>query len=115
VENGVKYLTTDFIIAYPLYFLSDKKILVTDSLGPLTIWNFLPDLREAVERVPKAKKAYLFFSDDHKRREWHIKATKVVRRRLIRELKQKKIRYRIHDLEYYTIVIPMDSRIWIRK
>jgi hypothetical protein len=24
-ENGVKYLTTDFIIAYPLYFLSDKK------------------------------------------------------------------------------------------
>ena len=110
VENGVKYVTTDFIIAYPLYFLSDRKILVTDSLGPVTIRNFLPELREVVDRVPISEKAYLFFSRDYKRRKWHMEFTKIVRGMLAIELREKKIKFKFHNLKYHSILIPEASR-----
>jgi len=114
-ENGVKYLTTDFIIAYPLYFLSDKEITVTASLGPLKIWHFLPELRKTVDRLPIDEKAYLLFSDNTKRKRRHVQRTKVIRRELLRELRQKKIKFRICKLEYYTIIIPKNSRMLNRK
>jgi hypothetical protein len=114
-ENGVKYLATDFIIAYPLYFLSDKKITVTASLGPLKIWHFLPELRKTVDRLPIDEKAYLLFSDNCERRRRHIQRTKVIRRELLSKLKQEKIKYRICKLKYYTIIIPKNSRMLNRK
>jgi hypothetical protein len=81
----------------------------------LKIWHFLPELREIVDRLPIDQKAYLLFSDKYKRKRRHMRRTKVLRRELLRELEQKKIKYRICKLENYTIVMPRNSRMLNRK
>lgn len=105
-ENKVRYLATDFSLAYPIYFLTNRKVKVTDSLGPVSISFFYYWLREEMEKVPWQQKAYLFFGDRYRRRPWHVEATVQLRRRLIERLKKENIRYRVFNLPYYTIIIP---------
>lgn len=109
-RNGVEYLTTDWVIAYPIYLLSDRRIKVTDSLGPLTIPFFFPELRAYVDRVPETQKAYLFFSEKCPRKKWHIKSTRYKRARVLKRLNQQDVPRRVIKLEYYTFIIPEPAR-----
>ncbi len=104
--NQVRYLTTDFIVAYPIYFLSGRKIRVTDSLGPFTVRDFFPNLRAEVDAVPPDRKAYLFFRPGASDRPWHKDATRVVFQRTIESLDREGISYRMVKLRDYVIVVP---------
>ena len=105
-EHRIKVLNTDFIIAYPIYFFSDRRIYVTDVIGPLTIRFFYPRLRKDVEKVSWKKMAYLFFGDAHYRESWHVEWTDFIWIRLLHRLEIEKVAHRIIKLDYYTIVIP---------
>jgi hypothetical protein len=109
-RNGVKYLTTDWVIAYSIYLLSDRKIKVSDSLGPVSIPIFFPELRALVDRVPQTQKAYLFFSDNYPRRESHKKITRFIKTRTLEHLNREDGARRVIELEYYTIIIPERAR-----
>ncbi len=110
-DNGVKFLASDFIIVYPIYFLSQRQIAVTDTLGPVTINFFYPELKAAVDRIPWDKKAYLFFSDAYYRADWHIQKTHLFQTRILDRLEKANIPYRVVKLEYYTIILPAPSRL----
>ncbi len=71
-EQRIKYVNTDFIIAYPIYFLSNRRIAVTDSIGPVTIRFFYPWLRKDLENVDWRRMAYLFFGRNYYRETWHV-------------------------------------------
>ncbi|MCX7973841.1 MAG: hypothetical protein N3B16_05000 [Candidatus Aminicenantes bacterium] len=105
-ENKIRYLATDFSLAYPIYFLTNRKVKVTDSFGPVTVPFFYYWLREEVDKIPWPKKAYLFFGDNYWRRTWHLIATFDLKRKLIERLKKENIPYRVVNLPYYTIIIP---------
>lgn len=109
-RNGVKYLTTDWVIAYSIYLLSDRNIKVSDSLGPVSIPIFFPKLRAQVDRVPQTHKAYLFFSDNYPRRESHKKITRFLISRTLEQLNRQDIPRRVIKLEYFTIIIPESAR-----
>lgn len=105
-QNRIRYLATDFSLAYPIYFLTNRKVKVTDSFGPVTVPFFYYWLREEVDKVPWQKKAYLLFGDRYWRRSWHIEATFNLKQRLIERLKKENIPYRVINLPYYTFIIP---------
>ncbi len=105
-KNRVQALTTDFILAYPIHFLSGRKILVSDSLGPLTIPQFFPEMREQVDRLPEYKKAYLFFAPEFPARPWHKEATAVIKTRLLDEFKKKGINWRTQKVDYLVLILP---------
>ncbi len=105
-ENQVHYLATDFSLAYPIYFITDRQIKVTDSIGPVSVPFFYYWLREEMEAVPWERKAYLFFGDRFRRRPWHVKMTNEIRQRIIRQLRRENIKFRSFDLGYYVIIIP---------
>ncbi len=109
-RNGVKYLTTDWVIAYSIYLLSDRKIKVSDSLGPVSIPIFFPKLRTQVDRVPQTHKAYLFFSDNYPRKESHKKTTRFLTSHILEQLNRQNVARRVIKLEYYTIIIPEPAR-----
>ncbi len=109
-NNNVKYLTTDFIIAYTIYFLSDKKILVSDSLGPVSIPFFYPGMKKKVDRIPRSYKAFLFFSDTYPRKEWHKHFTKIMKITILNYLKREKIKYKIYNLNYYILILPSPAK-----
>jgi hypothetical protein len=104
--NRVKYLETDFIIAYPIHFLSHRKILVSDSLGPFTIKNFYPRMRDEVDALPHDEKAYLVFNDEYPRRDWHIKFTKAIVNNLRRHFQEEGAKYRTFHLTDFTLFVP---------
>jgi hypothetical protein len=114
-RNGIKYLTTDWVIAYSIYLLSERRIKVSDSLGPVSIPFFFPKLRAQVDRVPESHKAYLFFSDKYPREESHIKITRFLRTRTLDNLNRQDIPRRVIKLEYYTIIIPEPARFLQRS
>ena len=105
-KNNVRYLTTDFIYAYPIYFFSDRKIMVSDSLGPFRIREMMYDMKLIVDAVPKDGKAYLFESKDYPSSNRRKAATIQLKIKLFRELKAGKIPYKTVQLEDYTLVIP---------
>ena len=109
-RNGVRYLTTDWVIAYSIYLLSDRRIKVSDSLGPLTIPFFYPELRAQVDKVPETHKAYLFFSDNYPREESHKKITRFKKTRILDHLNRQDVARRVIKLKYYTIIIPEPAR-----
>lgn len=111
-SNGVKYLTTDWVITYSLYLLSHRRIIVTDSLGPLTIPFFFPKLRALVDSVPESQKAYLFFSDNYPRQESHKKITRFKKTRVLDTLNRQNIPRKVVKLDYYTIIIPEPARFF---
>jgi hypothetical protein len=105
-RSRVRYLTTDFIVAYPIYFLSGRTIRVTDSLGPFRVLDFFPDMRAEVDAVPPDRKAYMFFSERAPNRPWHKGRTEVIFRRTLKDLDAAGITYRTHELRDYVIIIP---------
>jgi hypothetical protein len=114
-SNGVKYLTTDWVIAYSIYLLSERRIKVSDSLGPVSIPFFYPELRAQVDRVPASHKAYLFFSDKYPHTEDHKKITRFKRTSILDRLNRQNIPRRVIKLEYYTIIIPEPARFLQRS
>jgi hypothetical protein len=114
-KNGVKYLTTDWVIAYSIYLLSERNIKVSDSLGPVSIPFFFPKLRAQVDRVPETHKAYLFFSDNYPRRESHKKITRFLETRVLEQLNRQDVPRRVVKLENYTIIIPEPARFPEKK
>lgn len=108
-KNRVRYLETDFILAYPIYFLSYRKILVSDSIGPLTIHQFFPELRAQLARIPQEKKAYLFFGENYPSRPWHKKATAVIKTRLLKNLKEKGHLYSSIKIKYLVLIVPKNG------
>jgi len=102
----VRYLATDFIIAYPIHFLSGRKILVSDSIGPLTIPQFFPAMRTTVDKIPPEKKAFLFFAEEYPSRPWHRKATSVIKTRLLNDFQKRGVAYRIIKIRYFILVLP---------
>jgi hypothetical protein len=114
-KNRVKYLATDFIIAYPVHFLSSRRILVSDSIGPFTIRNFYPEMRARVDAIPADQKSYLFFSENYPQREWHKQATYIVRETLRKRLEESGILFRVHKLQDFTVFIPSHRRFSIRS
>ncbi len=105
-KNRVRYLSTDFILAYPIHFLSKRKILVSDSLGPLTIPQFFPKMRAKVDKLPIEKRAYLFFGDEYPARPWHREATAVIKTRLFNNFKKAGIPFRTIKVKYLVLILP---------
>ena len=105
-KNRVKYLATDFIIAYCVYYFSQRKILVSDSLGPFTVTNFYPGMRTVVDEIPQDQKAYLFFSESYPSRPWHKKATEVIKVRVLDRLRKAGVAVRIVRLKDYLLFVP---------
>jgi hypothetical protein len=105
-KSRVKYLATDFIIAYCVYYFSQRTILVSDSLGPFTVTNFYPEMRALVDKIPQDQKAYLFFSESYPSRPWHKKATEVIKIRTLDRLKKAGIPVRVVKLKDYVLIVP---------
>ena len=112
VENRVKYLATDFVIAYPIYFLTNRRIMVSDSLGPVTVRFFYPELKKIVDKILWDQKAYLIFSENFPRKEWHESETAMIKISLLHRLKRQGIKYKIFKFKYYIIIIPFTVRTY---
>ena len=115
VKNKVKYLTTDFIIAYPIYFLSHRRILVSDSLGPLTIARFYPRMRAKVDKMSRARKAFLFFSEDYPAEPWRKQFTKIIKMNLLIHLKKENTAYKTCKFEDFILIIPSRGKAGDKK
>ncbi|MDD8025182.1 MAG: hypothetical protein PHI34_01620 [Acidobacteriota bacterium] len=111
-DNGVKYLATDFTIAHVIYFLTGRKIEVTDSIGPVIMDVALSEMTRAVDALPDEKKAYLFFRPSYPRVHGLRERSGRSRDQLIRRLRDTGIRYRDIRLEFYELIIPEASRLY---
>jgi hypothetical protein len=105
-KNNVRYLDADYIIAFCVYYFSQRKILVSDSLGPFSVKDFYPELRARVDQIPQEKKAFLFFSESYPSRPWHKKATAVIQTRLLDRFKKAGIPVRVVRLKDYVLIVP---------
>ena len=108
--SKVRYLVTDFNLAYPVYFLSHRTIAVSDTIGPLTLRFFYPELKSEVDNRPDSEKAFLFYSDASGTRAWHKRATARLRARTIDRLKAEGLPYKTVNLRDYTLIVPEKSR-----
>jgi hypothetical protein len=110
--HGIKYLSTDFSIAYVIYFLAQRKVMVSDTMGDNTVEVFYPRMRNEVDRVPPESQAYLFFSGLYPRSTGRHK-TSLERIRYIRQkLDRLGKKYGIVRLKYYLLIIPEQSRVY---
>jgi hypothetical protein len=105
-KNGVRYLDTDFNIAYTVHFLSGRAILVSNKLGPLTLHIFFPEMRAEVDQIPDFQKAFLLYSGKYLTRSERKGMSGFVRKRLFKRLKENKIPYKIIRMEDFSLVIP---------
>jgi hypothetical protein len=105
-ENQVKVVDTDFILAYCLYFLSDRRLLAADGIGPFQVKNIYPELRHKVAEMPWDQKTFIFYSDRYPSANWHKKATKVLMSDLLNRMKKSGILYKIKKLRDYVLIIP---------
>jgi len=108
--NGIRYLNTDFSLAYIIHFLSGRKIKVTDSVGPTTIDFFYYWMREELEAVPEERMAYIFLTDKYPWEEYLLDDTRRRMNGVLTRLKDRGIPYRIYDLKWYLLVVPGPSR-----
>jgi hypothetical protein len=106
-SRGIKTLATDFIITYPLWWLSGRTLEIADSLGPTKMYHFYPDRRARVDAVPLDKKAYLFFQRRYYRGSRHRNVTIILRENLLKELAEKGVPYEVIDLKRYEIIAPL--------
>jgi hypothetical protein len=102
----VRYLVTDFNLAYPVYFLSRRTILVSDTIGPLSLRFFYPDIKAEVDARPDPEKAFLFYSEASGTRPWHKRATARLRARTTDRLKAEGLAYKTISLKDYTLILP---------
>ncbi|MGB8952441.1 MAG: hypothetical protein WCC06_07225 [Candidatus Aminicenantales bacterium] len=107
--NNIKYLATDFTIAYPIYFFSDRKILVSDSWGPITMRFIYPELKRKVDAIPWSNKAYLLFSKAYRRTRWIQNKSYSMRKELEEKLAVTGIHYRVVNLKYYLLIVPFPA------
>ena len=109
-ENRIRYLATDFTIAYCLHFLSGRDVLVTDSIGPLTMSFNLSQLTRAVDAVPADRKAYLLYSEKYPPTDVMFRRIPTIRSQVLKKLKDLGSPYRVVDLRFYELIIPLASR-----
>ncbi|MDH4197537.1 MAG: hypothetical protein OEW05_09040, partial [Candidatus Aminicenantes bacterium] len=106
-EEKVRALSSDFIIIYPVYFLSGRRILVSDTIGPFWVKNFYPEMRRTVDSLPLERQAFVFYADDYPRRDWHIKATRVIKARLLERLDKAGLTARTRRLKDFVLIRPV--------
>jgi hypothetical protein len=112
-KNRVRMLAGDFGIVYVVHFLSGRKILVSDSLGPLIMfnfWRYSPEMIKEVDNAPLPEKAYLFAAEDLPSVPWRKSATRESQNRLLQNLKKNGLEYKTIKLTDYTLVIPKQKR-----
>jgi hypothetical protein len=102
----VHYVTTDFILAYPIYFLSGRTIIATDSLGPFTVMNFYPQLRDLVDRQPLEGKTYIFYAKTYPLRPQDKYLTWLIKTRILKHLQEAGLPYHLVNLKDYVLIIP---------
>ena len=110
-SNRVKYLNTDFSLAYIFYFLSNRQIRVTDSIGPNTVEVFYPGMRKEISALPPDRQAYLFVAGSYPWDYLHFKTFHERRLDLINTLRARGDQFRVVHLKYYILIIPEQSRI----
>jgi hypothetical protein len=106
----VRFLATDFSLAYIVYFLSGRAVKVSSSFGPLTLRMFYPTMSEEVDKVPRRDKAFLFFGDNYYTRAWHKEMTRNKLATLLNNLKTSDTPFKVLKLEDYTLVVPQPVR-----
>ena len=106
-EEKVKALASDFIIIYPVYFLSGRRILVSDTIGPFWVRNFYPEMRRTVDSLPLERQAFVFYADDYPRRDWHVKATHVIKARLLERLEKAGFAARTRRMKDFVLILPV--------
>lgn len=105
-QNQVRVVDTDFILAYCLYFLSDRRLLAADAIGPFRVKNFYPELRAKVAKTPLGRKTTIFYSESYPTASWHKQATDYLRTDLFIRLAKAGIPYKVEKLRDYVLVIP---------
>ena len=111
-DNGVKYLSTDFGIAYVIHLLSQRRIYVSDTIGPTTFEIFYPRMRESVDRVPLERKAYLFYSGSYPQDAFFHAVSRELFDNVRDALTSKGKKFKIVRLDHYRLIIPEESRVY---
>ncbi|MDH4196350.1 MAG: hypothetical protein OEW05_02980 [Candidatus Aminicenantes bacterium] len=109
-SEKVRYLATDFSVAYIVYFLSNRKVKVSSSIGPLTLRMFYRPVSDVVDKVPREDKGFLFFGENYYTRPWHKEMTRNKLVTLLNNLKSSGTPFKVLKLEDYTLVIPRPGR-----
>jgi hypothetical protein len=110
-SNRIKYLNTDFSLAYIVYFLSNRQIRVTDSIGPNTVDVFYPGMKKEINALPVDRQAYLFVTGNYPWDFIHLETSCLRRLALIGVLKARGDKFQVVHLKYFFIIIPEQSRI----
>jgi hypothetical protein len=105
-QNRVRVVDTDFILAYCIYFLSNRAILATDALGPFQVKDFYPEMRKTIEELPLDRKAFIFYSDRYPQAEWRREETRFLQAHVLNQLKKAGIPPKIVRLRDYILIIP---------
>ncbi len=109
-DKKVKYLTGDFGIVYVVHFLSDRQILVSDSIGPMTVPYFYPGMRDLVDRAPEDEKAIFIFSRQYTLSAWRGWKTVPLRKKIEEDIRTRKIRYQSFRTDDYLLLIPRPAK-----
>ena len=109
-NEKVRFLATDFSLAYIVYFLSGRAVKVSSSFGPLTLRMFYRPMSDEVDTVPRKDKAFLFFGENYTTRAWHKEMTRNKLATLLNNLKTSDTPFKVLKLEDYTLVIPRPLR-----
>jgi len=109
-RNKVRFLTSDFNLAYTVFFLSHRKIQVSSSLGPLTISNFYPEMSARVDRLPEDGKAYLFHSDAYALSSKVKDTNSFIKTRLLQSFQEKGILHRTAKFQDFVLFVPRRSK-----
>jgi len=108
--RGVTDVATDYGLAHCLYVLSDRTIRASDSIGPVSVRFFLPELVRAVDALPPEGKAYVLYTPLFPQTEVMKARTPLIREKILSDLRARGVPFRIADLKYYEIVIPRPGR-----
>ena len=105
-DRKVEFLTGDFGIVYVVHFLSDGRILVSDSIGPMTVPCFYPGMRDLVDRVPDNKKAIFIFSRKYSLSAWRGWKTVPLRKKINEDIRTRHLRYERFLTDDYLLLVP---------
>lgn len=105
-DKNVKYLTGDFGIVYIVHFLSDGRILVSDSIGPMTVPCFYPGMRELVDRAPETERAVFIFSRKYTLSLWRGWKTVPLRKKIDEDIRKRHLRYERIRTDDYLLLVP---------
>lgn len=109
-RREVKYLTGDFGIVFVVHFLSDRRILVSDSIGPMTVPCFYPGMKDLVDRAPDEEKAIFIFSRKYTLSAWRGWKTVPLRKKIEEDIRARKVRYESFRTDDYLLLVPKPPR-----